>query len=72
MIARESISVRLTVWFSSVFFAGLVLFGAVMWFSLDHTLTAGRSHTLERRAARLAQLLDETRPDPPAQRTRQI
>jgi heavy metal sensor kinase len=72
LIGRRSISVRLTVWFSAVFFAGLTLFGAFMWLCLDHTLTAGRSHTLERRAVRLAQLLEETRHDLPAERIRRF
>ena len=57
MIAFRSISLRLTVWFSSVFFAGLALFGGVMWLDLHDTLTSGRSRTLARRAERLGDLL---------------
>ncbi len=53
-MAYRSISLRLTIWFSSVFFAGLALFGAAMWLDLKDTLTSGRSRTLERRADRLA------------------
>lgn len=58
-MVHRSISLRLTVWFSSVYFAGLVLFGAAMWVNLQRTLTAGRSGTLERRADRLSELLIE-------------
>ncbi len=61
MIAYRSISLRLTAWFSAVFFAGLAMFGAVMWLNLKDTLTSGRSRTLERRVARLADLLRDTR-----------
>ncbi len=68
MIANRSISLRLTIWFSSVFFAGLVLFGAVMWFDLERTLTSGRSRTLERRADRLSELLRDIAGDPEGQR----
>ncbi|MEI9976701.1 MAG: HAMP domain-containing protein [Ignavibacteriota bacterium] len=72
MIAYRSTSLRLTIWFSSVFFAGLALFGAVMWFDLDQTLTSGRSRTLERRAERLGDLLRDTKADPPAVRARKF
>ncbi len=65
MIAYRSISLRLTIWFSAVFFAGLALFGAVMWLDLKDTLTSGRSRTLERRTNRLGDLLRETQADPP-------
>lgn len=68
MIAGRSISSRLTMWFSSVFFAGLILFGAVMWFDLKDTLITGRSKTLERRADRLSDLLREIDQDSPAVR----
>ncbi len=33
-MAGRSISSRLTIWFSSVYFAGLALFGIAMWFNL--------------------------------------
>ena len=72
MIAYRSISLRLTIWFSSVFFAGLALFGAVMWLDLKNTLTSGRSRTLERRAERLGDLLRDTQADPPGQRARKF
>jgi heavy metal sensor kinase len=68
LIAGRSISSRLTIWFSSVYFAGLVLFGVAMWFNLEHTLTQTRSRTLERRAERLIEVLRKTELDPPAQR----
>jgi signal transduction histidine kinase len=72
LIAYRSISLRLTVWFSSVFFAGLALFGAIMWLDLKDTLTSGRSRTLERRVERLGDLLLETQADSPGQRTRKF
>lgn len=72
MIAYRSISLRLTVWFSLVFFAGLALFGAVMWLDLKNTLTSGRSRTLERRVDRLADLLLDTQADPTNQRARKF
>ena len=72
LIAYRSISLRLTIWFSAVFFAGLVLFGAVMWLDLKDTLTSGRSRTLERRTNRLGDLLRETQADPPSLRARKL
>jgi heavy metal sensor kinase len=72
LIPYRSISLRLTIWFSSVFFAGLVLFGAVMWLDLKDTLTSGRSRTLERRAERLADLLRDTQTEPPVERARKF
>ncbi len=60
MLAQRSISLRLTIWFSGVTFAVLALFGCGMWFILKSTLTSGRSHTLERRADRLGDLLIAT------------
>ncbi len=72
MIAYRSISLRLTIWFSSVFFAGLALFGAVMWLHLKDTLTSGRSQTLERRADRLGELLRDTQADSPGERARKF
>jgi heavy metal sensor kinase len=71
-MAYRSISLRLTIWFSSVFFAGLALFGAVMWLDLKDTLTSGRSRTLERRVERLGDLLRDTHADSPAQRARKF
>jgi heavy metal sensor kinase len=72
VIAYRSISLRLTIWFSAVFFAGLALFGAVMWLDLKDTLTSGRSRTLERRAERLGDLLRDTQADPSGQRVRKF
>jgi heavy metal sensor kinase len=72
LIAYRSISLKLTVWFSSVVFAGLALFGAVMWLDLKDTLTNGRSRTLERRAERLGDLLLEMQSDSPAQQARKF
>jgi signal transduction histidine kinase len=72
LIAYGSISLRLTVWFSAVFFAGLALFGAVMWLDLKDTLTSGRSRTLERRTNRLGDLLRETQADLPDLRARKL
>jgi heavy metal sensor kinase len=72
LIAYRSISLRLTIWFSAVFFAGLALFGAVMWLDLKDTLTSGRSRTLERRAERLGDLLRDTQADPAGQRIRKL
>lgn len=69
MIRDGSISRRLTIWFSSVFFVGLVLFGGAMWFNLAGTLRAGRSRTLDRRADRLSDLLREIQAEPPKTRT---
>ena len=60
MLARRSISLRLTIWYSGISFAVLALFGCGMWFVLQGTLTSGRSHTLERRADRLGDLLSNT------------
>ena len=71
-MAYRSISLRLTIWFSSVFFAGLVLFGTGMWLDLKDTLTSGRSKTLERRVDRLGDLLRETQSESPAQRARKF
>jgi heavy metal sensor kinase len=72
MIAYRSISLRLTVWFSSVFFAGLALFGAVMWLDLNDTLTSGRNRTLERRLERLTDLLRDTKSNEAGERARKF
>jgi heavy metal sensor kinase len=71
-MAYRSISLRLTIWFSFVFFAGLALFGAVMWFHLKDTLTSGRSRTLERRTERLGDLLHDTETDASPQRAKKF
>jgi heavy metal sensor kinase len=54
---RISISLRLTIWFGAVFFAGWLLFGVTMWADLRHTLTNERRQTLARRIERLQDLL---------------
>jgi two-component system, OmpR family, heavy metal sensor histidine kinase CusS len=71
-MTHRSISLRLTVWFSAVFFAALLLFGVVMWFVLKSTLTDSRSRTLERRAERLSDLLRDTKGDPIEQRAQRF
>ena len=63
LLAGRSISWRLTIWFSSVYIAGLALFGIAMWFNLEHTLTQTRSRTLDRRADRLIEVLRKTESD---------
>ncbi len=68
MKRRRTISSQLTIWFSSVLFVSLVLFGVTMWFTLDHALVAGRTRTLERRADRLGDLLRSTESAPAAAR----
>src|ERR1700754_999880 len=58
MLKRQiSISLRLTMWFGLMFFAGWVLFGTAMWFNLKRTLTLERHQTLARRIDRLQDLL---------------
>jgi heavy metal sensor kinase len=52
-----SISLRLTLWFGTIFFLGWLVFGVGMWFHLKRTLTAERHQTLTRRADRLEDLL---------------
>lgn len=57
---RISISLRLTLWFASIFLCGWVAFGAAMWFNLQHSLTQERCATLARRLDRLEQVLIKT------------
>jgi len=59
-----SISLRLTFWFSGIFLAGFVVFGAVIWLDLDTSLSRGREKTLAHRAERMADLLEHARNDP--------
>jgi len=35
MVRRISISLRMTMWFGCIFFAGWLAFGSAMWFSLS-------------------------------------
>jgi len=60
MMPRWSISLRLTLWFGSIFFIGWLLFGLAMWLNLQSTLTNERYQTLSRRIERLQDLLRKT------------
>lgn len=51
-----SISLRITVWFSTVYLVGLLAFGLIMRFDLSSSLEAGRERTLNTRAERLVHL----------------
>jgi heavy metal sensor kinase len=64
MMRRVSISLRLSLWFGVVLFAGWTLFGISMWANLGSTLKQERQETLTRRLDRLQQLLilDQTAP----------
>jgi heavy metal sensor kinase len=62
--SNYSISLRLTFWFSGIFLAGFVVFGALIWLDLDTSLSQGRDRTLAHRAERMADLLEHTRNDP--------
>lgn len=57
MSARISISLRLTLWFGCIFFAGWALFGISMWANLSNTLKNERHQTLSRRLDRLQDLI---------------
>lgn len=57
MSSHTSISLRLTLWFGGIFFAGLALFGVAMWANLSHTLKNERHLTLVRRIDRLQDLI---------------
>jgi heavy metal sensor kinase len=56
-LSRISISLRLTLWFASIFLLGWVTFGAAMWLILKHSLTQERHSTLVRRLNRLQELV---------------
>ena len=59
MLTRKiSISLRLTMWFGSIFLLGSLLFGTAMWFNLKRTLTGERRQTLARRLDRMQDLLN--------------
>ncbi len=60
MIARTSISTRLTLWFSAIFLAAFVVFGLVTWADLAFSLAQGRDRTLAHRAERASDLLRAT------------
>jgi two-component system, OmpR family, heavy metal sensor histidine kinase CusS len=63
-LKNVSISVRLTFWLSSIFLAGFILFGLIMWLDLGYSLSQGRDRTFTRRAARFLEVLEATRADP--------
>ncbi len=65
---RASISLRLTLWFGSVFFAGFILFGISMWANLRSTLTSERRQTLVRRLDRLEEVLTRDQAAAPSDR----
>ena len=67
-----SISLRLTFWFLAIFLSGFVVFGIVMWLDLAYSLNQGRDRTLNRRAARFAEMLEATRNDSFARREAQF
>ena len=57
---RATVSLRLTLWFVSIFLCGWLLFGAAMWINLYQTLTNERHTTLEHRTDRLQTVLKKT------------
>lgn len=57
---RATVSLRLTLWFVSIFLGGWLLFGAAMWMNLYQTLTNERRITLERRIDRLQMVLERS------------
>lgn len=63
-----SISLRLTLLFSSIFLLGWVGFGAAMWLGLQHSLTQERHQTLARRLDRLQELLLNSQNEPSSSR----
>jgi heavy metal sensor kinase len=67
-VNRISISLRITLWFVSIFLLGWVSFGAAMWFNLKHTLADERYSTLSRRIDRLQDLLNKTKDENQADR----
>jgi heavy metal sensor kinase len=72
LIRNRSISLRLTIWFLTIFFLGWMLFGAAMWLDLRHSLITVRRQTLEHRVDRLSQVLLDSQPLPMAERTRKF
>ncbi len=69
MSTRISISLRLTLWFSCIFFAGWALFGISMWANLSNTLKNERHQTLSRRIDRLQDLIVKDQAAPAADRS---
>jgi heavy metal sensor kinase len=52
-MTRVSIRLRLTLWYFAVLLLGLALFGAGLWFAIEHQLMAGVDSRLMERAAGL-------------------
>jgi two-component system heavy metal sensor histidine kinase CusS len=57
MMARASIRLRLTLWYSAVLLFGLVLFGLVVWVALEHRLMTGVDTRLKDRVESLRTVL---------------
>ena len=62
-----SISLRLTLWFSTIFLCGFAPFGALMWFDMEQHLMRGRDKTLSTRARRLVEWMGASKSDAPEQ-----
>jgi len=56
-MSQLSIRSRLTLWYASVLFLGLALFGGGMWFALEHRLMANLEARLEQRVDGLRTVL---------------
>jgi heavy metal sensor kinase len=56
-LSKISISLRLTLWFTAIFFCGFAILGGAMWLGWSYTLASGRDRTLTRRAARAYEVL---------------
>jgi two-component system, OmpR family, heavy metal sensor histidine kinase CusS len=67
-LKKKSISFQLTLWFSSVFLLGFIVFGSVMWLDLRYSLGGGRDRTLSRRGSRIVDLLKAARNESAAER----
>lgn len=55
-----SISLRLTIWFTTIFLCGFTALGLGLWFDLARALEEGRDKTLATRARRGLELLEST------------
>lgn len=62
---KVSISLRLTAWFTAIFFCGSAAVGAALWLEWSHTLASGRDRTLTRRGARAYDVLTGYSSKPP-------
>jgi heavy metal sensor kinase len=56
-MSQLSIRSRLTIWYSTVLFLGLALFGAVMWWALEHRLVSDLDTRLQQRVDGLRTVL---------------